>query len=314
MAYVRTLRRDDGPFFPRYVSRLSGYRDVLGAAGDEIAVTDPDSQFYGWSTNQINAYWAAQGVAVLTPSLAAKGVIWPGDTVVSYSEADVQSAMDEAAAFALTDPAVSAALAQLGTPGSAGIVTQRGIDAANAAAAAAAAHDDAALLAAAKAAIADEIASGGLFTDTLPAGAIYDESELVGMISSDQAIADYINVAHGGQPTNAIAARGKLPPNITPAPPVVDPATTPAPGVVAKGVIDAVTGAATGNPAGVAAGMIEVLTGGGTHAVVIDPVTGEPVVNTDPTNAGSSGTWGGVPSWLPLAGAGVLAFFLLQRH
>lgn len=86
-----------------------------GSGSDSAVNQDPSSAFYGWTNLQIAAYWAKQGVIVLTDSLRAAGVVKPGDSVPTVTQADVDKNQAALVATADKDPVVSAAVSTLAT-------------------------------------------------------------------------------------------------------------------------------------------------------------------------------------------------------
>jgi hypothetical protein len=188
------------------MSYANARRAVLGD-DDAPYVRQPGDTFYGWTDEQIAAYWAAQGVAVLTPALAATGVVQPGGSgVASYSAADVAAEQARLKQLAASDAVIAAALAALKTGAYGSDVAVRS--------AAADVKNDAQLVVDARAELQKAIAAGELFTDTLAPGATYIDSELRGMLSTAEWMADYISLAKGGRATNAIAAAGTLPASV----------------------------------------------------------------------------------------------------
>lgn len=176
-----------------------------GSGADADVEKDPASPFFGWTNLEKAQYAAARGATDLTTdaTVASQAGGTPGANGVVAVDPAVQAASDAAlrAGSSLNPKVVSALNNGIVMPGAA------------ASAAASQAANDEEIKAEANAALQSIIRGGGMFTDTLPPGETFDAAFLRGMISTQQWLADYINVAHGGQATNAIAAAGKLPPN-----------------------------------------------------------------------------------------------------
>lgn len=100
---------------------------------DSTVERDPSSTFYGWTTQQVNAYWAGQGVTgIATDAVKNSAVVMPGDTVATVDPAVVAASDANLRNIAATDPKVAAALETLKTGAFRG-AQQAAFDAQNAA-------------------------------------------------------------------------------------------------------------------------------------------------------------------------------------
>jgi hypothetical protein len=175
---------------------------------DSTINKDPNSPFFGWTLQEMNAFYAAQGeTGMSTDATRAAETYKPGALVATVDPA-TQAASDEALRqFARSNPKVIAALAKLKT----GSFHTTAYDTSDAQTKEA---NEAQLLRDAKALLQTLINDGELFTDTLKPGVAYPDSTLRGMISTAEWLEDYLSVAHGGKPLHALAAAGRLPPGV----------------------------------------------------------------------------------------------------
>lgn len=188
MGFARTRRRN---------------RAILGNSGailggdDDIAVTDPNSQFYGWTNRQINEYWAKQGVSnIVTDTVRNTIGVRAGDDVVTQSDALLRSG---------NDPLVAAALQRLASGSS--VVTEYGMDAERAAEANREMQREIALEESAR-----KLAGSQKFADELTSDDLQSSLDyLRGMLTRAEWIEDYKSVARGGKPNNALKFKDRIP-------------------------------------------------------------------------------------------------------
>lgn len=182
---------------------------AANAPTDSIVQKDPTSTFFGWTAYEQAAFQRAMGATgLLTDKVRAAAR--PGG---QYDPAVIAASDAELLAFSQSNAKVRAAVEKTRTSGGPFRGEQEG--AFQAAEAKTIAKNAEQLESDVRRNLANLLASGAVFADTIPPGG-YSADFLMGMLTSEEYIRDEISAANGKPRSNAEARRGKLPEPLRP--------------------------------------------------------------------------------------------------